>query len=71
MARLRPGAEAGLLLVVAFFALVVPFLGLLFAAFGAWDRHEADRPAIRNLFVLLAVVALALALLPAGAGRFG
>ena len=71
MARLKPGAEAGLLAVVAFFVVVVPFLGFLLALFGTWDRHEADRPLARAAFLALAVVALALALLPDDARRFG
>jgi hypothetical protein len=57
-------AHFALVALVLLAALLSPFLALIMAALGAQDRHRNGQIGQRNLFIGLAVVNLALTLLP-------
>jgi hypothetical protein len=67
--RVQIDAHATLVAFTILAMLLTPFLGLLLAALGAQDRHRSGQIGQRNLFLALAAVSVALALVPAV--RFG
>jgi hypothetical protein len=49
--RINP--DAALVTVTVLFLLVVPFMGTLLAALGAWDRSKRGDERMRNVFLVL------------------
>ena len=62
--RSRVDAHLVLVTLVLLATLLSPFIALIMAGVGAQDRHRNGRTGQRNLFIALAVVNLALTLVP-------